>query len=392
MESKLGVCVITGTGNACWDVCDLSKQPQDYVVTLQSGAVNDNNTAMKLLVTEIRNGKNLNVECKVKAPTTEWCSPGDLCGGFKETDAYGTANSAHAQSIPQDRGMCVVDANGPGGRMCVDMCNYNMPLDKYRMGTPEGTVATVQGVRSSGACGGTPWWPIVLGLLLLLCCLAGITALVLRFGKPNMKRFRGANIPRVDPGLISNHEAREQALEEPVLDRMEEPPQMSAPPPAAPAYDTNTQCAQCGSTYLEDEKVCRRCGVPRPGFVPERPERAEEQVQPPTQNTGGTLFQGTIPGLDEPHLTYPGVQPYLAPQTQAQVADPSLVAQAQPIAQMPQQGYFGMAPSQPPVPAQADAYRTTFLAPTGLSQPPIVSQRGSMQVQPGPYSTQPLWR
>lgn len=82
--------------------------------------------------------------------------------------------------------------------------------------------------------------------------------------------------------------------------------------------------------------------------------------------------------MDEPLLSVPGVQPVYTPQTQAQFADPSLIAQAQPIMTVPSQppiqayGPMTMLPSysQPPVP---NAFST---------QPQLASQPGSMAMAP----------
>merc|ERR1712100_892979 len=58
---------------------------------------------------------------------------------------------SHARKIPEGRGICVVDAKGPGMRTCVDMCDMRIKVAEYTPGTAKGTQEKIEQARAGSA-------------------------------------------------------------------------------------------------------------------------------------------------------------------------------------------------------------------------------------------------
>lgn len=257
----------------------------------------------------------------------------------------GSSVSSHARSLPPNSGMCVLDPDGPQGRKCLDMCDYKNGETLFSgPGSPPESWATVQSVRAGNdgiySCPRVLIWPWILGIL-LCCCLSAILGIVyVKFCKD---RFAGPSKKRAlqEPRQFVPEAPPEQMVEE----RSLEPPPLMAPPP-------------------QD--------------VPPAMPAVESQPPPPM----ASHWQGPIPGMDQPLLTVPGVQPVYTPQTTAQVADPSLIAQATPIMTVPS---MTQAYRQPMTVLPSYASQPAVVPNAFSTQPQLASQPGSMAMAYRPY-------
>lgn len=277
ITSDRGICVqpLAGTYE-CWDVCDPGhNESQQYqVVIVPPGGGNatvqamDRNKNVALMINRIRHGRNLDVSCGTAfADVSEWCKVGHRCGG----DATAGPTTAHAQSIPANRGICVVDPSGPYGRACWDMCNYHLIPSKYAEGSPnaEDIVNAVRGGSDSMAsCPHFNVWPWILGVLLALCIIAGIATFVMKgYARRMMKRTRALDKQPMDfDPVVDFQDARDQQLDEAERSMESQPP-------------------------------------PMPELEPPMEQKRDLDLPPVPEATLGTShWQGKIPGLDEPHL------------------------------------------------------------------------------------------
>lgn len=206
--------------------------------------------------------------------------------------------------------------------------------------------ATVQAVRAGHdgtySCpGGFPWAWTILGIL-LCCCLSAILGVVyVKFCKDRIAASTKKRALQQPQQFVPEANPPEQMVEE----RSIEPPPLMAPPP-------------------QD--------------VPPAMPAVESQPPPPM----ASHWQGPIPGMDQPLLSVPGVQPVYTPQTTAQVADPSLIAQATPIMTVPSmtQAYRQPMTVLPSYSSQPAVVPNAF-----ATQPQLASQPGSMAMAYRPY-------
>jgi len=312
-----------------------------------------------------------------------------------------------------------VDESEPNGRACWDMCDAGHDPEDFVVGTAEGTAQHVWEVRQRGGCPSTPWWPwflvALIGLCLLTCCVWVFTVLF-RMGR---KRTRGLSLERPN--------SRQEALA-PEPENLEDP----GPPQAVPEdyRQDSSEYGARGHSAREEyripepppmEELSRDIMPPEPmprGMELPPPPQAAELPFPPGRDPSMELFdridanhdgqitkeeyeaffpgstRAKIPGLDEPNILFPNVQPLQVPQTTAQAVPPDLLAQA-----MPRNMFLSPDPlggSQPQVMtpfrmatgnSSNPAFQTN-LSPAFSTQPPG-SAPSSLRMQPGGLSPVP---
>jgi len=357
------------TEYACWDSCDYVNHPASenwtaaVVPVLPVGATPaliegrnkaiDANSNLQLTVKEIQTGKNLAITCPKKTGSavpqsgTDWCPLETRCGGKRQGGYGSTGGTKHAQSVPKDRGICVSDPNGPFSRRCWDICDYSKkPSDYNKKGMTKNVETEVQTARDDGeTCPSFNWWPWVIGLIVLIALCAG-AAVFLRSQKRGKKGAMSSQ--KFDPVLDvppPMHQA-DPAMEEPMPMTYEAPPALDHRPPSygAPPADMERQLI-------------------------EPPQRS---LSRPESNANF----GAIPGLTQPQLHMPSVQPQQMPQTYAQQALPRDISQAQPLTQT-QGSFFPQTQSRP---AAQGLY-------PGPQQPSMGQQNPYMQ---NPMQTNPM--
>lgn len=178
-----GLCVVSrnpGAGKACWDVCNPNHAPESY-------QVNDN-TAVTMsyagMVETVRAGLNPMVRCPNNLHGGDPCPPGEPC----------TYEMRRFYNIPKGRGMCVIDANKPNSRACMDMCDTRKDPSAFTFGTPAGTASTVETTRAN-VCPRMPWAVIILtfvGIVGFSSCCIGV---LLWVRKTVSRRSKSRNLP-----------------------------------------------------------------------------------------------------------------------------------------------------------------------------------------------------
>lgn len=311
-----------GTTATCWNACDLEKYPAgDTWLVVNPLTANedgqDQNMALQLLIEEIQRGNNLEITCEntngqmVASNHSDWCPLGTACGGRRETGAYGSSGgTAHSMSIPDQRGICVLDVSGPFSRMCKDPCQWSYDFSDFDKGGVDVTKLEVMYADQRAKCPGINWWIV---LLIVLIVIAGCLGAVF-YIRRNPAAFRRK--PMRDPDLD---------MEVPMA-----PPPMMEPEPAAGG----------GAPPMEP-----------PMEPPMMPTKELEIPPPPMQ------YETSIPGLSAPILSMPTYQTAPAVQT---VQMPTQYMQSMP---MQQQTFATGAPLQ-----------GTFALPQAASQPAVVYQ------------------
>jgi hypothetical protein len=368
------ICVITSTQTFttdCWDACDYVNHPASknwtaaIVPVLPIGATLaqfkartnaiDQNSILQLTVKEIQSGKNLAISCPKgaydQAPPqsgTDWCPLGTFCGGKQSASSgYGTTGGTkHAQSIPDDRGICVTDPNGPFSRRCEDMCDYSLsPTDYNKKGMVD-VSAKVSGARDSGICPTWKLWPWLLGIVVLVaCCALGFQCFMKNKGRMKHRALSSqASSQKFDPV----HDVP-QAMPDPVM----EEPQMMAP--ELNPYDQGPPLDHGPPPAAMEQQLLGPADMQPQGLS--RPESNSNYM-------GG----GGIAGLTAPQLHMPSVQPMSMPQTYATAATPLQQQQAQPLPG----SFFPQSLSRPPVQGgglySGQAYMTNPMMPQAVSQ------------------------
>eukprot|EP00928_Gymnodinium_smaydae_P067083 TRINITY_DN50020_c0_g1_i1.p1 TRINITY_DN50020_c0_g1~~TRINITY_DN50020_c0_g1_i1.p1 ORF type:complete len:432 (-),score=39.48 TRINITY_DN50020_c0_g1_i1:328-1623(-) len=290
-NATTGICVQPSPGVfECWDVCDQTRGDSTsyQVAIVPSGdgqdtlVAKDRNAEVAMMISRIRQGKNLDVSCSQNFnDVSDWCIPGHRCGGSGlpaalglngSSSAFGSGTTAHAQSIPTNQGLCVVDPTGPYGRACWDMCNFDLAPQKFSDGSPnaEAIVNAVRGgFDSKGAsCSRVLWWPWVLGVLMLFCIAGAIAVFVSRGYASKPRRTRGLGPRQAEYDELLELQAARDAQRQEVFRDMEAEPL----PPVLEAAPLDMQ-----------------------RDLPPIPEARQEVAKL-------TTWQGKIPGLDEPHL------------------------------------------------------------------------------------------
>jgi len=193
MPEERGLCVKSGAGSACWDVCNPGHAPRQYVV----GADDDHhlNSGYAGLVAQVRAGENAYVQCPAELEQGDPCPPGESCPGAMGREA----------GVPEDRGICVVDSGQASDRACWDMCDGSHDPEDYILGTVVGVSNKIKRARGSGVCPGGSWLPWILVALLGLCLLACCAGLLIS-QRVARRRSRGG-----ERGVVS----RGARLEEP---------------------------------------------------------------------------------------------------------------------------------------------------------------------------------
>jgi len=346
-------------GSECWDVCNPEHTPQEY----QIGSNAAINSGFAGLVSQVRAGLNSFIQCPGPLATGDRCPPGRLCGRFM----------LEKFDIPRGRGMCVVDSSKPSSRACWDMCDLHHKPEDYTIGTAAGVAQHIWEVRQGG-CPSAAWWPWILAALLSVCvltCCAYVVMVLTRMGKKRTRGMgtleRGASRLEASPGDFSQdyleptpppafaderglppEDYRDDYRREYGMREYSDPEEYRMPDPPGP---------------IDVERSMQESLPPEPPRMDPPPQPREYQVPqqelpaPPSDprldlferidtNHDGKIsrdeyenfFPGSrqsmrIPGLDEPNLLFPSIQPpsiqpLVVPQTTAQVAPPDLLSQA----------------------------------------------------------------
>jgi hypothetical protein len=239
------------------------------------------------------------------------------------------------------------------------MCDYSKQPSDYNKKGMANVAAQVQAARDSGICPSFNWWPWLIALIVLIAICAG-AAFFLRSQRRGKKGAMSSQ--KFDPVLDVPPPQADPGMEEPMPvtrglhQTYEAPPALDGPP-----------------QDIERQLI-------------EPPQRS---LSRPESNANF----GAIPGLTQPQLHMPSVQPQQMPQTYATQAMPRDISMAQPLTQT-QGSFFPQTLSRPAVQGlypgqsmgQQNPYMQTNPMPQSYSQPAVpmgVSQPGIQ-----PYQTQ----
>mmetsp|Transcript_43825 Transcript_43825/g.113131 ORF Transcript_43825/g.113131 Transcript_43825/m.113131 type:complete len:493 (-) Transcript_43825:128-1606(-) len=394
MPRRRGICVEQGGqtgGHVCRDVCNPDFTPQQYIV----GSNIADNMAFAGIVSAVRAGTNPFVQCPAGLAQGDICPPGKEC----------PHHMRRKFSVPNGRGMCVIDSSQPNSRACWDMCDEKKLPSAYSMGTSVGVEKQVESVRAGGWCPSRPWWPwvlAVLGILMLLACCAALF-----IAQRNRNRKRG-------PGVSSSRNYDDRPMEmdygqdyggmgEPMVDDGPQGPGTMMP---GSQRDEDRQREDDMRAQQEYQMQQQQYQLQQPedmlhdALPPEPPREAQFQVQSqredpshaflqPEQMQYGAMPQAMpsgssmkIPGLEEPNL-FSSIQPLVVPGTGVPAASSSILMPSLSQTQgVPQYRTGSMA---------AASYSTqvpTFM-PGGVGlQSPMSSPPASVQVRPGALPSQ----
>lgn len=344
-----GICVVTtGSGSACWDVCNPTHEVTDYQVVANPADALQNHIVQGM-VSQVRQGLNSNVTCPPELnldTATDPCPPGELCSN----------KMRHEFDIKRGQGMCVGEPGNDGSRTCLDMCDFRIQPDRFGIGAQMGASVKVMEFRSSGACnsiaGWIGWLIFVLILLLLISC-CGVFYYYRRKGGLGFGKGRPSEFKQ---DLNENAGAEEDELP-PFEDQGDQyydgENEYGANPPVAPVGQFQAP----------------RYGAPPPQSFRERPPSMGQPESPSMR----------IPGLDEPHLAMPNMQPLVAPQATAQVASPDMIRAAAPFA-----------PTSISSSAGQVQYRTATAPPPVAFQTQLPTYSTSLAPQPAYSSGSPV--
>lgn len=292
----------------CADVCDITLNTTAFIIAIPGDAMADQqNNAFIQMVAGVRGGNNGNVQCKYapaawKAANHDWCKPGRTC------DPNALPQSSLMVTVDESwTGRCVVNAGGPGGRICQDICDRSKTPEEFGEGARAGVVEEVTAARSDGTCANHAalWWG--LGIIVgLVVCVGGIILLIvvcrnIRSGKKNATRGRGSFDPALD-------------MQGPIVDQAElmPDPRDAQPPPMAmlpeeasyaPQYHEQPAQQQTFFTGLGEPKLQIPQLQPPPGSFP------QVQTQPMYQ-------QSQYANVQQPNMQYAATPQYASQNVQ----------------------------------------------------------------------------